>query len=149
MSKVHGWSLRAHPAFLLAIYEYTSRVLDSNAKVGKDASLTKDGKQLRALFAVIYDTVPTNPGNQNFRLGVTLGDRNRHWLRAKFRQQYRVFFRYSTRSQAIVYAWVNDGDSLRAYGSKTDAYAVFKKMLESGKVPNSWDELLAESKRLS
>jgi toxin YhaV len=44
---------------------------------------------------------------------------------------------------------VNNDDTLRAYGSKTDAYLVFRKMLESGKVPNSWDELMAESKRLS
>ena len=49
----------------------------------------------------------------------------------------------------LVYGWVNDENTLRSYGSKTDAYVVFKKMLESGKVPNSWDELIAESKRLS
>jgi toxin YhaV len=64
-------------------------------------------------------------------------------------QQYRVFFRYSTKSEIIAYGWVNDEESLRAYGSKTDAYLVFKKMLESGRVPNDWDELIAESKRLS
>jgi toxin YhaV len=48
-----------------------------------------------------------------------------------------------------VYGWVNDPTTLRAYGTKTDAYLVFKKMLESGRVPNDWDELIAESKRLS
>jgi toxin YhaV len=29
-----------------------------------------------------------------------------------------------------VLAWVNDEESLRTYESKTDAYAVFKKMID-------------------
>jgi toxin YhaV len=149
VSDVHDWNLRAHPAFLAALMDYKERIIEMRVKVGKDAALTKDGKQLKALFALIYDTVPSNPADLNFRLGNTLGEKYRHWLRAKFRQQYRVFFRYSTRSQTIVYTWVNDDDTLRAYGSKSDAYVVFKRMLESGKVPNDWNELVAESKRLS
>ena len=54
-----------------------------------------------------------------------------------------------SKSSVIVYAWANDRENLRAFGSSNDAYLVFKKMLESGRVPNDWDELIAESKRLS
>lgn len=32
----------------------------------------------------------------------------RHWFRAKFFQQYRLFFRYHRAQRIIVYAWVND-----------------------------------------
>jgi toxin YhaV len=32
---------------------------------------------------------------------------------------------------------------LRAYGSKSDAYAVFARMLASGQPPDSWDKLMA------
>ena len=35
----------------------------------------------------------------------------------------------STLSDIIVYAWVNDEKSKRAYDSKTDAYRIFKRML--------------------
>ena len=56
----------------------------------------------------------------------------KHWLRAKFFQQYRLFFRYHAPSQLIVFAWVNDENSKRAYGSSDDAYRVFRKMLEVG-----------------
>lgn len=42
--------------------------------------------------------------------------------------------------------WVNDEQSKRAYGSDTDAYEVFKKMLQNGNPPDSWDKLLAEVK---
>ena len=42
-------------------------------------------------------------------------------------------------------AWVNDEGSKRSYESKTDAYRVFQKMLESGQPPNDWDDLLQEA----
>ena len=47
----------------------------------------------------------------------------------------------------IVYAWVNDENTKRAYESGDDAYRVFRKMLESGHPPNDWDQLLAEAQK--
>ena len=47
-----------------------------------------------------------------------LGAAHRHWRRAKFLQQYRLFFRLHTRSRLIVMGWVNDTDTKRAYDSK-------------------------------
>jgi toxin YhaV len=50
---------------------------------------------------------------------------------------------------------VNDRDTLRTYGAKTDAYAVFASMLRQGNPPDDWDALLraakdeAAAKRLS
>jgi toxin YhaV len=49
----------------------------------------------------------------------------------------------------IVYAWVNDEDTKRAYESSDDAYRVFGKMLESGHPPDDWDQLLAEARKES
>jgi toxin YhaV len=54
-----------------------------------------------------------------------------------------LFFRYDSRAKIIVYAWVNDEKSLRTYGARTDAYAVFSKMLTNGNPPHDWDDLLA------
>ena len=45
----------------------------------------------------------------------------------------------------IVYAWVNDEETKRAYESADDAYRVFRKMLGSGHPPGDWDRLLAEA----
>jgi toxin YhaV len=50
--------------------------------------------------------------------------------------------------KVIVYVWVNDAESLRAYGSKTDAYALFQKMLASGYPPGSFEELLKQSREI-
>ena len=80
-----------------------------------------------------------------FRQCNTLGTGNRHWFRAMFHGRYRLFYRFSTQHKIIVYAWVNDDESLRKSGSKTDPYAVFKTMLENGNPPNSFAELLQAS----
>jgi toxin YhaV len=80
-----------------------------------------------------------------YRQGGTLGAEYKHWFRAKFFQQYRLFFRYHLASRVIVFAWVNDDSTLRAYDSKTDAYQVFGRMLRRGKPPDDWDALLAQS----
>jgi Toxin with endonuclease activity YhaV. len=45
----------------------------------------------------------------------------------------------------IVYAWVNDEDTKRAYESSDDAYRTFRKMLESGHPPDDWNQLLSEA----
>lgn len=41
----------------------------------------------------------------------------------------------------IVLTWVHDETTLRTRGSKHDAYAVFRRMLESGTAPDSWGDL--------
>jgi toxin YhaV len=58
-----------------------------------------------------------------------------------------LFFRYDIQSKVIVYAWVNDDSSKRAYESKTDAYKIFARMLKSGNPPDSWEELLKVVKK--
>ncbi len=77
--------------------------------------------------------------------GGTLGEAYKHWFRAKFLQQFRLFFRYQQTADAkvIVLAWVNDDTTLRAYESANDAYAVFRKMLDRGNPPDSWSNLVA------
>ena len=47
----------------------------------------------------------------------------------------------------IVYAWVNDENTLRKAGSRTDPYAVFARRLDEGNPPDSWEDLLADARR--
>jgi len=143
------WFLLGHHEFLTQLEKYREANREIKQKIGADSIHTKQAQRLKALTLAVWTKIPTNPSNPELRLGNALGKEHTHWFRDKFLQQYRVFFRYSTRSKIIAYGWVNDDETLRAYGSKTDAYLVFKKMLESGKVPNNWDELVAESKKIS
>jgi toxin YhaV len=49
----------------------------------------------------------------------------------------------------IVFARVNDEDTKRAYESADDAYRVFRRMLDSGRPPSDWNQLLAEAREES
>lgn len=91
------------------------------------------------------EDIPNDPTDEQYRQGNTLGDEHRHWFRAKSYQQYRLFFRYHEPSRTIIYAWVNDERTKRAYDSKTDAYRAFRKMLANGNQPDSWDQLMKQA----
>ena len=99
-------------------------------------------KLLTALNKLVFTVVPADPTATSYRQGSTLGDARKHWFRAKFGNgRFRLFFRYNTKAKVIIFAWVNDGDTLRTYGAKTDAYQVFKSMLDDGDPPDDWDAL--------
>lgn len=101
-----------------------------------------------ALAKLILQTIPSDPSRDKFRQGNTMGPEFRHWRRAKIGRRFRLFFRYDSRAKVIVYAWVNDEDTLRSSGSKSDPYAVFCKMLTRGNPPDSWDLLVRQSKKI-
>jgi len=141
----HGWTIFAHPLFLAQIEVLTQQVEAHKQKdpvgyVKKNAS-----KRLAAITKLAFDIIPQDPARPEYRQGSTLGDDYKHWFRAKFFQQYRLFFRYHALSKVIVFAWVNDEDTKRVYESSDDAYRVFRKMLESGLPPDDWNQLLAEA----
>ena len=107
----------------------------------------KETKLLKAIEQVIEERIIADPLHAQFRQGDTLGDDYKHWFRAKFLQQFRLFYRCSVEHRTIVIGWVNGFDTLRSYGSKTDAYKVFAGMLNSGNPPDNWDTLLSQAKK--
>lgn len=112
---IHGWTVFAHPLFLAHIEALVRQVESLKQKdpvgyVKKNAS-----KRLAAITKLAFDVIPQDPTRPEYRQGGTLGDDHKHWFRAKFFQQYRLFFRYHAPSKMIVYAWVNDEDTKRAY----------------------------------
>ena len=143
---IHGWTVFVHPLFLAQIEALILQVESLKQKdpvgyVKKNAS-----KRLAAITKLAFDVIPQDPTRPEYRQGGTLGDAHKHWFRAKFFQQYRLFFRYHAAAKVLVFAWVNDDDSKRAYESSDDAYRVFRKMLEGGHPPDDWDMLLAEAR---
>ncbi|MEI5638308.1 MULTISPECIES: type II toxin-antitoxin system YhaV family toxin [unclassified Pseudoalteromonas] len=143
---VNGWTLYTHPLFSEQYLELKAQVEDLKEKDPTGYVKKNATKRLAAIQKLIFQVIPQDPASPDFRQGSTLGSDNKHWFRAKFFQQYRLFFRYHLESKVIVYAWVNDEKNKRAYGSKTDAYKVFEKMLKSGNPPEGWDDLLKAAK---
>lgn len=144
---VNGWTLYTHPLFVEQ-YELLENKVNALKQKDPVGYLKKnDTKRLAAIHKLAFEVIPQDPTKPDYRQGKTLGDKNKHWFRAKFFQQYRLFFRYDIQSKVIVYAWVNDDSNKRAYESKNDAYKVFAKMLKSGNPPDSWDDLIKASKK--
>ena len=139
---VNGWSIYAHPVFP---DQLDGLIEEVEARKARDPATykTKNGaKRLAAILRLVTEAIPADPAAPQFRQGDTLGPDRKHWFRAKFFQQYRLFFRFDSASRIIVLAWMNDAQTLRAYGSRTDAYATFKGMLDAGNPPDDFDVLL-------
>ena len=142
---VSGWTIFAHPLFLAQIEALTQQVEALKRKDPAGYTKKNASKRLAAIAKLAFEVIPLDPTRPEYRQGNTLGDEHRHWFRAKFFQQYRLFFRYHAPSKVIVLAWVNDEDTKRAYESSADAYRAFRKMLDSGHPPDDWNQLLVEA----
>lgn len=146
---VNGWKIYPHPIFrqqYLALIENAKRVraADPENYISKRVA-----KLLLATRNMAFRDIPANPADPKFRQGNTLREDYRHWRRGKYLQQYRLFFRFSEKDRIIVLAWMNDEDTKRAYESRTDAYRVFRKMLDRDTPPDDWAMLLKEAKAAS
>lgn len=141
----HGWVLLVHDCIiqqLRRLQHASERALHKNPK---DAKSNANVKLFGAISHLVFETIPADPNHERYKQGNTLGSAHRHWRRAKIGSRFQLFFRYDTRTKIIIYAWVNDKNSLRAEGSLTDPYATFKRMLAAGNPPDDWATLLASS----
>lgn len=145
---VNGWTVFAHPLFVAQLRALTEQVAALQAKDPQAYTRKNATKRLAAIRQLALEVIPQDPTRPEYRQGNSLGDAHRHWFRAKFFQQYRLYFRFHVASRIIVLAWVNDEDTRRAYDSPDDAYRVFRKMLDSGHPPSDWDALLAQAHTL-
>ena len=143
---VNGWTLYAHALFLGQLEALLAQVDALRQKDPEGYAQKNAAKRLAAIAKLAFEVIPQDPDRPDYRQGAMLGDGYKHWFRAKFFQQYRLFFRYHKASKVIVYGWVNDEGSKRAYEGGDDAYRVFRRMLESGHPPDDWGRLLAESR---
>lgn len=143
---VNGWTIFAHPLFLRQVEALIQQVEGLQRKDPGGFTRKNATKRLAAIAKLAFEVIPQDPARPEYRQGNTLGEDYKHWFRAKFFQQYRLFFRYHATSKVILYAWVNDEDTKRAYESEDDAYRIFRKMLEGGHPPDDWSRLLVEAR---
>jgi len=144
--KTRGWTILFHECLIEQVQPLRAAVLRAARREPERVPENAVAKFLRNLTSVMRDTVPLNPAAPQYLQGNTLGRAYRHWRRVKIGRRFRLFFRYDLASKIIVYAWVNDSETLRSAGSKTDPYSVFSKMLSRGYPPDDWGELVRTSR---
>ena len=143
----HGWTLLFHHQLIAQMMKLRAAVLHAQENDPEGFGANANVKFFRALVQLIQDVVPNDPSRDEYRQGNTMGPAYRHWRRAKLGRRYRLFFRYDSKAKVIVYAWINDEQSLRSSGSKSDPYAVFEKMLGRGNPPDDWNALVKASRQ--
>jgi toxin YhaV len=149
---VQGWTLAFH-ACLLDQVEHLVVAAEEEVKRAGPSGANRPGpnqKLLAHVLDLMFEAIPRDPNAPEYRLGHTLGREYAHWRRAKTGGgRYRLFFRFRSDARLIVFAWINDEESLRTYGSATDAYRVFADRLARGAPPDDWDTLVAEASTTS
>ena len=143
----HGWTRLFHEGVVEQLRKLHAAAQRAERNDPRGFAGNANVKLFRALSQLIMDAVPSDPARDEFRQGNTLGSAYRHWRRAKIGRRFRLFFRYDSKAKVIVYAWVNDEQTLRSAGSKSDPYAVFEKMLGRGNPPDDWNALMAASQQ--
>ena len=142
----HGWNLLFHEGLIEQLQKLQTAAQKAQTQDPQGFESNANVKLFNALAQLMLETVPSDPSRDEYRQGNTMGPAYGHWRRAKVGRRFRLFFRFDTKTKVIIFAWVNDENTLRSSGSKTDPYAVFQKMLQRGNPPDDWAALVSASK---
>jgi len=143
----YGWTLLFHDCVIGQLQRLYAVAQRAETKDPQGFASNANVKLFRVLAQLMMEAIPSDPARAEYRQGNTLGTAYRHWRRAKIGRRFRLFFRYDDRAKIIIYAWVNDEQTLRSTGSKSDPYSVFEKMLGRGHPPDDWKALVQTSKQ--
>lgn len=138
-----GWKIYLYPSFYRTFENLKSSVKSIGQKDPNSLQNHPKAKVLKRIIELIRNEIPSDPAHPRYLLGDALGKKHRHWRRAKFLHRFRLFFRFDSSSKVIVIAWLNDENTLRKEGAKTDPYKIFVNLLKSGNPPDNWDELIS------
>ena len=98
---INEWRIFAHPLFLSQLEELSNKVERLRQKFPQDYQKKNATKRLAAINKLAFEIIPQDPTRKEYRQGNTLGKEYKHWFRAKFFQQYRLFFRYHQQQKII------------------------------------------------
>ena len=146
MIQRHGWNLLFHECLSDQLQKLYAASLRAQQQDPQGFESNANVRLFGALSKLIFDVVPSDPNREEYRQGNTIGVTFRHWRRAKLGRRFRLFFRFDSKTRVIIFAWVNDENTLRSSGSKSDTYTVFQRMLERGHPPDDWAALVAVSR---
>ena len=146
MIQRHGWNLLFHECLSEQLKKLHAAAQRAQLQDPLGYQSNANVRLFAAISQLMFDTVPSDPNREEYRQGNTMGTEFRHWRRAKIGRRFRLFFRFDSKTRIIIFAWVNDENTLRSSGSKNDPYTVFQQMLERGRPPDDWAALMAASK---
>lgn len=142
--EVNGWKIFYHPVFGDHYNQLRARARELKETLSADEfKAHSEVKLLAAVKRAITEVVPTDPNRADF------------WLRddlAKFRRvkgfglpdRCRLFYVFSSAAKTVIYLYLNDAGTLRKEGARTDPYAVFADLVDSGKLGDDYEANYAQ-----
>ncbi|MBS1996345.1 MAG: type II toxin-antitoxin system YhaV family toxin [Cyanobacteria bacterium SZAS LIN-2] len=147
---VNGWRLFQYKLFTEQLNKLSLEVRGLQQARPADYRDHPKVKRLARIKKLILEEIPADPAHPQWNQGNTLGPEFRLWKRAKFgKNRFRLFFRFDSKRKVIIYAWVNDENTLRKDGDKNDPYALFSRGLQKGDPPADLDEILKRCSEFS
>ena len=122
MIQRHGWKLLFHDCLIEQLRKLETAASRAKAQDPAGFESNANVKLFDALATLILEVVPSDPNRDEYRQGNTMGPAFRHWRRAKIGRRFRLFFRFDSKTKIIIFAWVDDDQTLRSSGAKTDPY---------------------------
>jgi toxin YhaV len=116
----NGWNLLFHECLVEQLQKLHAAAERAQKQGPQGSESNANVLLFAALSKLIFEAVPSDPNRDEYRQGNTMGAAFRHWRRAKIGRRFRLFFRFDSKARIIIFAWVNDENTLRASGSTSD-----------------------------
>jgi toxin YhaV len=137
----NGWTILFYTDFQLQWEDLTAKVVKLKSKLDpKDFVIHPDVKLLKAIDSGIRDKISIDPFASRFSLRKPLQQYGR-LKKMGLPQRYRLFFRAFATRKVIIILWLGFP---RKEGDRRDCYQVFSRMVANGKLPDSYESLVAE-----
>jgi toxin YhaV len=137
----NGWTMVFYTDFQLQWEDLTAKVIKLKSKLEpKDFVTHPDVKLLKAIDFGIRDKISLDPFASHFALRKPLQQYGR-LKKMGLPQRYRLFFRAFAERRVIIILWLGFP---RKEGDRRDCYQVFSRMVANGKLPDSYESLVAE-----
>jgi toxin YhaV len=136
-----GWTILFYTDFQLQWEELRGKVIKLKARLDPQDFVTHpDVKLLKAIDVGIREKIAKDPFASYFMLRKPLNKYGR-LKKMGLPQRYRLFFRAFADPKIIIILWLGFP---RKEGDRRDCYQIFSRMVASGKLPDSYEALVAE-----
>jgi toxin YhaV len=137
----NGWTILFYTDFQLQWEELKSRAIKLKLRLDpEDFVRHPDVKLLKAVDTGIRAKISRDPFASHFALRKPLNKYGR-LKKMGLPQRYWLFFRAFAEQKVIIILWLGFP---RKEGDRQDCYAAFSRMVANGKLPESYESLLAE-----
>jgi toxin YhaV len=137
----NGWTILFYTDFQLQWADLTAKVIKLKSRLDPQDFVTHpDVKLLKAIDSGIREKISIDPFASHFSLRKPLQQYGR-LKKMGLPQRYRLFFRAFATRKVIIILWLGFP---RKEGDRRDCYQVFSRMVANGKLPDSYESLVAE-----